>query len=120
MAFIKPANHDQAKTRKYKSDIGKRENMPYDAENDAYICHAGYPIQAAYEKKTKSKTGYPLVITVYSCTHCDGCPHKTKCIKEARHRWRSAVRTFMSLRTFRDNVWRWKPGSIPTKAFFYG
>ncbi|MCG9968362.1 transposase [Pelotomaculum terephthalicicum JT] len=83
MAFIKPANHDQAKTRKYKSDIGKRENMPYDAENDAYICHAGYPIQAAYEKKTKSKTGYPLVTTVYSCTHCDGCPHKTKCIKGA-------------------------------------
>lgn len=81
MAFIKPANQDQAKTRKYKSDIGKRENMPYDVEHDAYICHAGHPIQAAYEKKTKSKAGYPLVTTVYSCAHCDGCSHKTKCIK---------------------------------------
>jgi hypothetical protein len=63
LAFIKPANHDQAKTKKYKSDIGKRENMLYDAKNDAYICHAGYPIQAAYEKKTKSKAGYPIVTT---------------------------------------------------------
>jgi len=81
LAFIKPANHDQAKTKKYKSDIGKRENMPYDAENDAYICHAGHQIQASYEKRTKSKAGYPIVTTVYSCAHCDGCPYKTKCIK---------------------------------------
>ena len=83
VAFIKPANHDRSKTRKYKSDIGKRENMSYDAANDAYICYAGHPIQAAYEKKTKSKTGYPLVTTVYSCTCCDGCPHKSRCIKGA-------------------------------------
>jgi len=83
MAFIKPANHDQAKTKKYKSDIGKRENMPYDAENDAYICHAGHRLQATDEKKTKSKSGYRIVTTVYSCAYCDGCPHKEKCIKGA-------------------------------------
>lgn len=81
LAFIKPSNHDQSKTKKYKSDIGKRENMLYDAENDAYICHAGHRIQAAYEKNTKSQTGYPIVTTVYNCAHCNGCPHKTKCIK---------------------------------------
>lgn len=79
--FIKPANHEQAKTRKYKSDIGKRENMSYDAENDAYICHAGHQIKASYEKKSKSKTGYQAVVTVYTCAHCNGCPYKTKCIK---------------------------------------
>jgi len=83
MAFIKPANHDQSKTKKYQSDIGKRENMPYDAENDAYICHAGHKIQAAYEKNTKSQTGYPIVTTVYSCARCDGCLYKAKCIKGA-------------------------------------
>ena len=83
LAFIKPANHDQAKTKKYKSDIGKRENMPYDAENDAYLCHAGHQIQAVYQKNTRSKAGYPIVTTVYTCAHCDGCPHKAKCIKGA-------------------------------------
>ena len=82
-AFIKPANYDRAKTRKYQSDIGRRENMPYDAENDAYICHVGHQIKAAYERKTKSKDGYPIVTTVYSCTQCDGCPHKERCIKGA-------------------------------------
>ncbi len=83
MAFIKPANYDRAKTRKYQSDIGRRENMPYDAENDAYICYVGHQIKAAYERKTKSKAGYPIVTTVYSCTECDGCPHKERCIKGA-------------------------------------
>ncbi|MGI6366563.1 MAG: IS1182 family transposase [Bacillota bacterium] len=81
IAFIKPANHDRAKTRKYRSDIGKRENMLYDAESDAYICYAGNKIQAAYEKKAKTKSGYSTVTTVYSCARCAGCPHKAKCIK---------------------------------------
>ena len=82
IAFIKPANHDNAKTKKYRTDISKRENMPYDSESDSYICHMGHRIQAAYEKKTKSKAGYPIVTTVYSCIECAGCPHKEKCIKK--------------------------------------
>ncbi|TWH46689.1 IS1182 family transposase [Sporomusa sp. KB1] len=81
IAFIKPSNHDKAKTRKYQSDIGKRENMPYDAKSDSYRCHRGHPIKAAYEKKTKSKAGYPIVTTVYACTECAGCPYKAQCIK---------------------------------------
>ena len=80
-AFIKPSNHDRAKTKKYRSDIGKRENMPYDAERDCYICHMGHPIQADGEKQSRSKAGFPVVTTVYTCARCDGCPHKTKCIK---------------------------------------
>ena len=81
IAFIKPANYDNAKTRKYKSDIGRRENMPYEAESDSYLCHRGHPIRAAYTKKTRSKAGYSIVTTVYTCTECEGCPHKAQCIK---------------------------------------
>jgi hypothetical protein len=81
IAFIKPMNHENMKTKKYKTDIGKRENMPYDVESDSYICKAGKKIQASYEKRTKSTAGYPIVTTVYSCTECDGCPHKEKCVK---------------------------------------
>ena len=36
--FVKPADHEQKKKRKYKTDIGRRENMAYDAEKDAYTC----------------------------------------------------------------------------------
>lgn len=81
IAMIKPANYEKAKTRKYKSDIGKRENMPYDEATDSYRCHRGNILHAAYEKKTKSKAGYRVTTTVYSCSKCKGCPHKEKCIK---------------------------------------
>jgi len=81
LAFIKPANHERAKTRKYKSDIGRRENLPYDPESDSYICHADHKIQAVEEKKSKSKTGYPITTTIYSCANCAGCESKPRCIK---------------------------------------
>lgn len=80
-AFIKPANYDIAKTRKYKSDIGRRENMPYDESTDSYLCHRGHPLRPAYEKKTKSKAGYAIVTTVYTCSECAGCEYKEKCVK---------------------------------------
>ena len=81
IAFIKPANYEQAKQKKYRSDIGRRENMEYDEERDCYTCHAGKQISFAYETKSKSKRGYETVTTVYSCQECDGCPYKEKCIK---------------------------------------
>jgi len=80
-AFIKPTNYEKSKTRKYKSDIGRRENMPYDAEADSYRCHMGRNICASYEKKTKSAAGYHIVTTIYECESCDGCQVKDKCIK---------------------------------------
>jgi len=83
MAIIKPANYEKAKTRKYKSDIGRRENMHYDAQSDSYLCFMGHPIQAAYEKKSRTKSGYTVTTTVYTCKECGPCPHKAKCIKGA-------------------------------------
>jgi len=80
LAFIKPSNYEQSKTKKYKSDIGRRENMPYDSEADVYYCHVGHRV-ANHEKRTKSTAGYPIVTTVYECESCEGCPHKAKCIK---------------------------------------
>ena len=38
IAFIKPANYEISKTRKYKNDIGKIENMEYDKISDFYTC----------------------------------------------------------------------------------
>lgn len=81
LAFIKPANYEQNKKKKYRTDIGRKENMHYDAQKDSYTCHMGHPIEASGEKKVKSKSGYTKEITQYSCSHCQGCPHKEKCIK---------------------------------------
>ena len=83
LAFIKPSNYDQSKTRKYKNDISRRENMVYDDKTDSYLCHIGRRLNVAYERKTKSKAGYRILTTVYECESCEGCPHKEKCIKSS-------------------------------------
>lgn len=83
-AFIKPANYEQSKTRKYKNDIGRMENMEYDETADTYTCHNGKKLYADHVKKEKTKTGYERETTVYVCRECSGCPHKKECIKGNR------------------------------------
>ena len=41
LSFIKPANYEISKTRKYKNEIGRIDNMDYDEKNDYYICKNG-------------------------------------------------------------------------------
>jgi transposase len=81
LAFIKPSNYEISKTKKYRTDISRRENMKYDSKDDCYICCNGKRLMAVGEKVTKNKTGYRVTKTVYSCESCENCPHKTQCIK---------------------------------------
>ena len=78
---IKPANYEQTKTRKYKNDIGKAENMQYDENTDTYICHYGKKLVNVGVRKTKTSSGYISEKTMYQCESCEGCPHKAQCIK---------------------------------------
>lgn len=80
-AFIKPNNYEISKKRRFKTDIGKMENMDYDKENDLYICKNNQKLTVQYEKKGKTATGYRRTTTVYKCSDCSGCPYKTDCIK---------------------------------------
>ena len=80
-AFIKPANYEISKTRKYRTDIGRRENMDYDEKGNFYICREGRKLVEKYIKNERTETGYKREVTVYACESCDGCPHKAECIK---------------------------------------
>ena len=80
-AFIKPANYEISKTRKYRTDIGRRENMDYDEKGNFYTCRDGRRLVEKYIKHEKTETGYKRAVTVYACESCDGCPYKTECIK---------------------------------------
>lgn len=81
VAFIKPANYEISKTRKYKNDIGKIDNMNYDEESDTYVCKNNKRLIVDHIKKGKSKTGYISEKTVYKCENCCECPYKSECIK---------------------------------------
>ena len=79
--YVKPSNHDQRKTRKYRTDISRRENMAYDAKTDTYTCASGKAITFDGIKKNKSQSGFEMETSVYSCKDCCGCPLKEKCIR---------------------------------------
>ena len=79
--YVKPSNHEQKKTKKYRTDISRRENMSYDAEKDAYTCAKRKLITYDFTKKSKSQSGFETETAVYSCKDCAGCPLKEKCIR---------------------------------------
>ena len=78
---IKPANYEQTKTRKYRNDIGRAENMQYDENTDTYTCHYGRKLVNVGVRKSKTSSGYISEKTMYQCEGCGGCPHKAQCIK---------------------------------------
>ena len=80
-SYIKPQNYEISKSRKYRRDIGRMENMEYDEEADCYYCVNGQALTVQYEKKEKTSSGYQRTVTVYRSGSCGGCPFKTKCIK---------------------------------------
>ena len=97
--FVKPSNHEQKKKRKYKSDIGRRENMSYDTEKDEYTCAQGKKLKAVGKATRKSDTGYKQEVTIYECCDCKDCPVKEKCIRQ-----RKTDKTPLSERVKRLNV----------------
>ena len=65
LSFIKPDNYEISKTRKFKNDIGKIENMIYNEEEDFYLCKNNRKLVAKNTRIKKSKTGYESTKTIY-------------------------------------------------------
>lgn len=80
-AFIKPSNYEISKTRKYKNDISRVENMDYDAETDTYVCGNGKRLKANKVFWRTRKSGYKAEKTEYLCKDCSECPLKSECMK---------------------------------------
>ena len=73
--------HKKSKSKKFKNDISKRENMTYNAEDDYYICAYGKRLVPVSSKIKVSKSNYKSVVTIYESENCNGCPYKDKCTK---------------------------------------
>jgi transposase len=79
-SYLKPQNYEISRTRKYRQDISRRENMKYDPETDEYICSNGKKLRPIYDRHSKNGNGYVSTVTIYECENCQGCPYKEKCI----------------------------------------
>ena len=79
-AYIKPNNYEASKTRKWRKDIGRFENMTYLPEQDAYECANHKRLKLVKTYNSKTKTGYISEKSLYACEDCKDCPLKKQCI----------------------------------------
>ena len=79
VGYIKPQNYELSKTRNYKNDISRRENMDYDPETDSYTCRNGKKLSAVAEKNERSSSGYQRKVTIYECKSCRNCSDHCFC-----------------------------------------
>lgn len=80
-AYIKPADHEVKKSRKYKNNIFHKDNMPYDEENDRFTCPNGKHLIHSYDRDIKTDNGFTVRKSFYVCESCAGCPYREKCFK---------------------------------------
>lgn len=80
-AYIKPTNYEKSKTRTYKSDRFRAENMPYSEETDSFTCPSGNQLSLASIRRSKSKSGFVSEVSVYRCAACRECALKNRCTK---------------------------------------
>jgi len=89
-SYIKPSNHEMKKKKKYREDIGKRENMIYLEAEDVYICKNGKKLTRGKDSVRKYDSGFRDVIQTYICRDCVECPYNNVCIKSRKKEYGSA------------------------------
>ncbi|MBF9019034.1 MULTISPECIES: IS1182 family transposase [unclassified Oceanispirochaeta] len=84
-AYIKPQGYEQSKKRTYRNDIGRKENMTYNAEQDCFICSRGKKLEHQYIRKRKNQYGYETTSHIYRCKRgCKTCPSRSACMKRSK------------------------------------
>ena len=80
-AYIKPNNYESSRTRKFKAQIGRAENMAYYAPGDYYLCKNGRMLENVGTMTEHGKDGTTREVTRYRCEDCSDCPYRTACCK---------------------------------------
>ena len=80
ISFIKPTNYESKKTKKFKRQIGRIENMRYDAAEDCFFCAQGRKLVLRREC-TQMESEQPVTTAWYRCENCKGCPQRNACCK---------------------------------------
>ena len=80
LSFIKPVNYEAQKTRKFKKQIGRIENMEYHADEDYFVCAQGRKLPLLMEH-TEERQGHIVTTAVYRCENCKDCPCRQACCR---------------------------------------
>ena len=80
-AYIKPSDYEVRKTKRFKSNPYRTENLFYDDANDRFICPNGKSLYYANDSRAETENGYTVTKKNYVCEGCAGCSHREECFK---------------------------------------
>lgn len=76
-----PAFHNEG-TKKFKEDIFRKENFPYDPATDTYTCPSKQRLSYTQTREEKhKKTGFRYKTKLYQADNCSGCQLREMCTK---------------------------------------
>ena len=82
--FIKPKYYEKSKTKKFKQNIFRVENLYYDKDKDAFVCPNGKDLKYTGLHYEKSGNGYLIEKKVYQNESCENCPYRKQCHKSEK------------------------------------
>lgn len=85
-AYVKFNYFHMEQKKKFKKNIYRKENLPYDKKTDSYICPAGKRLLFLETQIRKTKTGYESTEYIYEAEDCKGCGHREQCHKSKSNR----------------------------------
>ena len=85
-AFVKYQYFHKEQSKKWKDDPYRTENLPYEENDDNYICPMGQKMNFIGEKVRISDNGFRQVNRLYQAQDCKGCPVRDACNKSKGNR----------------------------------
>jgi transposase len=85
-AYVKYAYYHNEKTKKFKSNKYRVENLKYNAEKDYYICPGKKKLFYKETVEYTTQNGYNTYRRIYECESCKWCRHRKKCHQSKNNR----------------------------------
>lgn len=80
-AYIKPSNYASKRTKKYREQVGRVENMAYYKPDDCFLCKNGRHLDHYATYTETAKSGEQREVAHYRCEDCTDCPYRAACCK---------------------------------------
>lgn len=100
--YVKYNNFQVEQTRKFKKDLFRVENLPYDESTDTFTCPVGKSLSYLKTTKRTTENGYTTERRIYQAENCQDCPLKSQCTKSHQNR---QIQVSFKLNAFKEMAW---------------
>ena len=99
--YVHPRNAEQKKTKAFRTDIGRMENMIYVEEGDYFICAKGRHLTRQYERQQVRANDYIQTTSVYECEKYSYCGYRKQCQKRGNASGKKRLHVLRNLQKYR-------------------